>query len=322
MYKCTVCGNEYIKKPEFCDCGNDIFDEIIDQTLAKNNIIPEVRTFPVQKLVSLLIFILCLIFAIGIWDIKPSQKSPEKITKSSKPTYIPDIDKIWNSNPPKPETRFQNTITVYEKTNLLSTHIPAELATEKQSKSTGIIKKEQQKKLQTISKPNVSTQKSLKPSLPSPADKKNNVQKKQSEQEVFKPKPKPQPQTSPPQAVQVTKPAQTKPVKMAPTPVKTMDSVQWNNYKNSLRYALLSKLDLVKIIGEGDCAVEFSFDKQGKLLNRRFIYKSTNKSVNDQIYLMLMKLPVYKTPPANYNGETVKIKFYINNGYYEISFIN
>ena len=37
---------------------------------------------------------------------------------------------------------------------------------------------------------------------------------------------------------------------------------------------------------------------------------------------MLMKLPVFNPPPQNYRGETVKMKFYINNGYYEISFLN
>ena len=101
-----------------------------------------------------------------------------------------------------------------------------------------------------------------------------------------------------------------------------MDSGEWDRYKNSLRYALLSKLDVVKITGEGDCAISFSFDANGKLLNRKFIYQSTNKSVNDQVYLMLMKLPVFNPPPKNYRGETVKMKFYINNGYYEISFLN
>lgn len=29
MYKCTECGTEYDVKPEYCDCGNDTFEEIV-----------------------------------------------------------------------------------------------------------------------------------------------------------------------------------------------------------------------------------------------------------------------------------------------------
>ena len=29
MYKCSECGTEYEVKPEYCDCGNDVFEEII-----------------------------------------------------------------------------------------------------------------------------------------------------------------------------------------------------------------------------------------------------------------------------------------------------
>ena len=28
MFKCKECGNEYDIKPDYCDCGNDTFEEI------------------------------------------------------------------------------------------------------------------------------------------------------------------------------------------------------------------------------------------------------------------------------------------------------
>ena len=28
MFKCTECGTEYEIKPDYCDCGNDTFEEI------------------------------------------------------------------------------------------------------------------------------------------------------------------------------------------------------------------------------------------------------------------------------------------------------
>ena len=31
MYKCNECGAEYKIKPEYCDCGNDEFTEIVSE---------------------------------------------------------------------------------------------------------------------------------------------------------------------------------------------------------------------------------------------------------------------------------------------------
>ena len=29
MFKCKECGTEYQAKPDYCDCGNDTFEEIV-----------------------------------------------------------------------------------------------------------------------------------------------------------------------------------------------------------------------------------------------------------------------------------------------------
>lgn len=326
MFKCTICSKEYEIKPDYCDCGNDTFDEIVEAKPLEEDFEIEKRKFPTKKILSILIFILCIISSILVWEINPpSQNTDKTVQKPSteQKQDIPDIDKIWNSTPPKKTSQKKdNVITVYEKS------LPQPV---------------QQVAQQTNSEPFVQNIKKVlqKPApvqKPQQVVKPHQTQQKPKQQQVQKPKTQPQQGSKPKQTSQTVttpkvqpatpkQPAQrvTKPVQRVSTPVQKttapkMDATEWTNYRNSLRLALLSKLDLVKISGEGDCVVEFSLDNSGKLLNRRFVYKSQNKSVNDQVYLMLMKLPTYKTPPAGYNGEKVRIKFYINNGYYEISF--
>ena len=324
MYKCTICSKEYEIKPDYCDCGNDTFDEIVEAKSLEEDFEVEKRKFPTKKVLSILIFILCIISSILVWEINPpSQNTDKTVQKPSteQKQGIPDIDKIWNSTPPKKTSQKKdNVITVYEKP------LPQPV---------------QQVVQQTNPEPFVQNIKKVlqKPApvqKPQQVAKPRQTQQKPKQQQVQKPKPHPQQVSKPKQTSQTTSKAQpttpkqpaqsvTKPVQRVSTPVQKttvpkMDAAAWTNYKNSLRLALLSKLDLVKILGEGDCVVEFSLDNSGKLLNRHFVYKSQNKSVNDQVYLMLMKLPTYKTPPAGYNGEKIRIQFYINNGYYEISF--
>lgn len=324
MFKCTVCSKEYEIKPDYCDCGNDTFDEIVEAKSLEEDFEVEKRKFPTKKVLSILIFILCIISSILVWEINPPSKNADKTAQKPSTVQkqgIPDIDKIWNSTPPKKTSQKKdNVITVYEKP------LPQPV---------------QQVVQQTNPEPFVQNIKKVlqKPApvqKPQQVAKPRQTQQKPKQQQVQKPKTHPQQVSKPKQTSQTTSKAQpttpkqpaqsvTKPVQRVSTPVQKttvpkMDATAWTNYKNSLRLALLSKLDLVKILGEGDCVVEFSLDNSGKLLNRHFVYKSQNKSVNDQVYLMLMKLPTYKTPPAGYNGEKIRIKFYINNGYYEISF--
>lgn len=326
MFKCTVCSKEYEIKPDYCDCGNDTFDEIVEVKPFEEDFEVEKRKFPTKKVLSILIFILCIISSILVWEINPpSQNTDKTVQKPSteQKQDIPDIDKIWNSTPPKKTSQKKdNVITVYEKPLPQSVQQIAQQTNPEPFVQN--IKKVLQKPA-PVQKP----QQVVKPQQTQQKPKQQQVQKQKAQpQQVTKPKqtsqtvttPKAQPTTPKQPAQRVTKPVQRVSTPVQKTTAPKMDATAWTNYKNSLRLALLSKLDLVKILGEGDCVVEFSLDNSGKLLNRHFVYKSQNKSVNDQVYLMLMKLPTYKTPPAGYNGEKVRIKFYINNGYYEISF--
>lgn len=124
-----------------------------------------------------------------------------------------------------------------------------------------------------------------------------------------------------------TKPVVQQPVKPKVKEVtKIVEQNQYNpnspamlKYKSELRAALFSKFAVGSIQGAGSCSIEFSVDKSGKLINRKFMSESTNKSLNDSVYYMLMSLPYFKTPPEEYNSEPIRMIFSINNGDYEIT---
>ena len=102
-------------------------------------------------------------------------------------------------------------------------------------------------------------------------------------------------------------------------PVYNPNSPEMLRYKNNLRAALFSKFAVGSIKGSGECSIQFSVDKTGKLINRKFSKESSNKDLNDTVYYMLMSVPRFSPPPDEYNGETIRMNFKINNGDYEIT---
>lgn len=102
-------------------------------------------------------------------------------------------------------------------------------------------------------------------------------------------------------------------------PLYNPNSPEMLRYKNHLRAALFSKFAVGSIQGSGECSIQFSVDKSGKLINRKFTKESSNKGLNDTVYYMMMSVPRFTPPPDEYNGETIRMNFKINNGDYEIS---
>ncbi len=116
---------------------------------------------------------------------------------------------------------------------------------------------------------------------------------------------------------QVTPQKETAPKTQKPT--YNPNSPEMLRYKNLLRAALFSKFAVGSIQGSGECSIQFSVDKTGKLTNRKFTKESSNKGLNDTVYFMLMSVPKFNPPPDEYNGETIRMNFKINNGNYEIT---
>lgn len=91
MYRCKECNTEYKIKPDYCECGNDTFEEISKGFTLEQK----------YEVLSRIFFVLCLVLGISIWLIpvktKPHHSTPTTSTPAK--TTIPDINKIWNDTP-------------------------------------------------------------------------------------------------------------------------------------------------------------------------------------------------------------------------------
>ncbi len=127
MFKCKECGLEYNIKPDYCDCGNDVFEEVNGSAVSNNNVYheqqmqskrinPSPKSFDEQypelvrfkqafDPISTVIFGICFILAFVILFFigNPEEKSAEQVAKEQKPEAkvvqnIPSIDSLWNSS--------------------------------------------------------------------------------------------------------------------------------------------------------------------------------------------------------------------------------
>ena len=50
MFICKECGTEFDVKPDYCDCGNDTFDEIVEQVGTPQEVtLPKENPFKVEE---------------------------------------------------------------------------------------------------------------------------------------------------------------------------------------------------------------------------------------------------------------------------------
>lgn len=292
MFICTECKAKYEQKPEYCDCGNNIFEEIVDikeepvlpKEFKKESAIqsdkskpsfleqyPEIKRFTNSlDVLSTSIFVVCIILSILAWVFigreNPNVSQHIKIvgqtqqTIKKKQQQLPNVDSFWNN--PKP---------------IVQKPVKAE-------------------KIENVQEENIQT--------PNPS-------------EITKPMPQKVKMISP-SSIQNPTPKSNivKPNKQK----NSLNNAAMTQYKAALRQTLFSHLAVTSITGAGRCRVEFSVSPSGKLLNRKFAKLSDNKSLNDAVYNMLMSVPQYYPPPVGYNGEKIGLSFYFNNGYYEVSY--
>lgn len=101
MFKCTICQKLHNTRVDYCDCGNDTFEEIPD---IQENHSWKISLTP-KQIFSAIIFLFCLIFSFWVLfglNFKPTAKTPEqRVNKSSHQVKnIPQIDQIWDDTPP------------------------------------------------------------------------------------------------------------------------------------------------------------------------------------------------------------------------------
>ncbi len=287
MFKCTDCSKIYDIKPDYCDCGNNIFEEIAETApkqgiSQKNNVSFGLKErfsrISFEQKLSVLIFVILLVFAVIPWLI-PVKTAPQKAEKKPVPVKkeFPAIDELWTQSV-EPEKPAQQPEPVQERVIevIKQVYVPAN------TKTTA-------------------------PQHSAPVQSQKTAQKTQPQ---------------PPKTVQKPK-STSKQAKSAKktTKLTAQEQKELENYKGALRMALFNNLNVPSIQGAGECAVEFNIDSSGKLTNRNFTYQSDNKSLNDAVYYMLMRVPKFNPPPASYKGEKIKLKFKFNNGSIEVSFI-
>lgn len=305
MYICTECGLQYKNKPQYCDCGNDEFREqvVLKTSFDWKHFFERMGINPY----SLLFLLVCIILSFVILFCVESKleidsaKTPTNVTKPK--TNIPDIDTLWIESMSKVDN-----IQVVEK------QIVKQQKQESKTVKTVLAKNNTKNK---ISNNNNQTQKqNIRKNTKTNPAKITKTTVSASTDVVTK-------KNNTPNSTTQTK---SNSVTIVPKTVTNQDAKKNNqelyNYKIQLRQALFSKLSVALIQGSGECGIEFAIDSTGKLINRNFTYQSDNKTVNDEVYKMLMRLPKYYPPPAAYNGEKIKMVFSFDNGSYSINYTN
>ncbi len=101
MFKCTICQKLHDTRVEYCDCGNDVFEEVPDISEKQSWKL----SFTPQQLLSCIIFLICIIFSCWVMfgiNFKASKQPHKNLTKQSAKQIndIPQIDEIWDDTPP------------------------------------------------------------------------------------------------------------------------------------------------------------------------------------------------------------------------------
>ena len=97
MFICTDCQKKYDIKPDFCDCGNNVFNEITEKKISKQIKKNKQETF------SLIFFITCIIlsiFTLLFFDFpktKENIETKQKTQPKKEIKNIPDIDSFWEN---------------------------------------------------------------------------------------------------------------------------------------------------------------------------------------------------------------------------------
>ena len=312
MYRCTDCGQEYEIKPEYCDCGNNTFEEILQKEdnlsssssssssstvqtelpveIKEKEKEKEIKKFinskstntSVQDKISLVIFIICIILSIFVIlfvgnDNSSQETAPKQnVVKNKKAVTnnIPAINEIWTEKKTEKSAPPVQISPVQNVQNYVQ-----------KTNTTSTVKTipvQTAKPKQTAIK---STQSSKQ---------KNNIQTPVNQNKKTSSKPVTQPNTAQLQQ-------------------------ELLSYKIALRNKIAAKINFASVVGDGGCVVSFKIDASGNLVNRTFSKQSVNESLNDAVYAAMMQTPTFKTPPVAYRNETLKLSVKMYGGNFEVN---
>lgn len=352
MFRCKECGTEFDVKPDYCDCGNDTFDEIVEQ-IESVELPKEAPTLPKlennnpfkfeQKVVKEVV----------------REEKVEKTSKKEKkqePLIVferPDLPQIkiepisliifliclilsfvviffvgnTDSNTQVKKEVKQQTINnnipnidkIWDNTKPTAQQM-AETQVAEESPAEPVIEQE----LVQVENP---VQKII---VPQKTQTSKKLQTKNNSA-VTLPKSKSSKAVSVNATQQKKKPITAKPKQVSTTTQKpkaqtqVTQSVQKVNpqemayYKVALRNKIASKIDFTNILGDGTCVVTFKVSSSGQLTNRAFAKQSDNGMLNDEVYQAIMSTPTFKAPPTGYNGATMRLTVRMYGGQFEVS---
>lgn len=352
MFRCKECGTEFDVKPDYCDCGNDTFDEIVEQ-FESVELPKEEPTLP--KLENNNPF-------------KFEQKVAKEVVREEKVEKTPKKEKkqeplIVFERPDLPQIKIEPiSLTIFLICLILSfvivffvgnpdSNVQAKKEVKQQTINNNIpnidkIWDNTKPTAQQMAETQVAEESPAEPVIEQePVQVENPVQKIIAPQKTQTPK---KVQTKNNNAVTLPMPKQSKPVnvgniqqKSKPTTTKPQQtssstqkpkvqtqvtqSVQKVNpqemayYKVALRNKIASKIDFTNILGDGTCVVTFKVSSSGQLTNRAFAKQSDNGMLNDEVYQAIMSTPTFKAPPTGYNGATMRLTVRMYGGQFEVS---
>lgn len=309
MFRCKECQTEYEIKPDYCDCGNDTFDEIsenkkteikqekekteikeIEEIKNKQNNIEDEEKNKEQILTiqneikqkkqsnisifAWIIFTICIILSLVI-ILLPYKKAEKTVkqeeNKPVKEQTIPNINTFWDNSAQK------NIAQKVEETDKNSTPTKELTTTNKTEK--------------------ISTKNTTQKTTP---QKNSNPQSKITKTKNTKSTTTQQKQTTQKQNI--------------------ANKQEIFNYKIQLRNNLARKIDFTTIVGDGSCSFYFKVNKDGTITDKKAGNLSDNDSLNSAVYNALLRTNSFRTPPVGFDSTTyLKIFVKFQNNSYEVS---
>lgn len=339
MFRCKECQTEYEIKPDYCDCGNDTFDEIVEKKEEKNTNTKKntEKTEPVKIE-------------------KTEVKKVEQIKKENIVVEEPKTEQIFQQ---KDETVKTNTTHIKQEKpknidnyallifliciilSLVVIFYPVKQTTEQNSaeqkvetkqnetipdiesfwngeiaKNISTEKKEPQKE-QTIDTQEVEQ---IKKTDVQPTQQTQTKTKKEVKQTKTTNQNKNQTTKNTANATKTTQPVKQNIQKQTQTKTETANPQEIARYKVRLRNYIASKIDFARVVGDGSCSFSFRVTSNGTLIDKKAGYISDNDSLNEVVYNALRQTPSFNAPPTGYNTNSV-LKLYVKmqNGAFEVS---
>lgn len=72
------------------------------------------------------------------------------------------------------------------------------------------------------------------------------------------------------------------------------------------------------VVGDGSCEIEFSVDKDGRIVDKKIYKASKNKTLDDSVALMMENVTQTEVPPADYKGESIIMAFSIQHREFKV----